>query len=537
MTLNDKKKLAQLQRRLQSAKQRIAEVQKEEDRLDENREELQVSLKRIGDLSLGKAKRPGRGLKPGPGRSASLDKKYSDLLKKDTKLKTRADSIREVRYALLEKVDAIEEAIKKLRKGTQNPGDRHLSGATKKQQRQYTAIKKSIRRSGKSLKTAKRIAAATVRKRANKTIIKAKRVKIMATNPKKKRPLRPPGVYFQGIEAREIRRLQKELDSTNQEISYYDQSIRRAKPGPNRDQDRLEMIELRDYQVGLQTAIRDLEARRAKAKRNPVALPRLASTIKGQYEPGGLHKLRDDLRTNIQKYAGMIKALAAQIKKSKDPAQVRDLERQIKDLNKIEAAQVEKLDRVLTMIGASKGIKGVYPKGRKNPGVTSKSKSNFRKFHGRPSRKSLTVLAPKGTPKSIAIQGPLKLIKTKKATLNFLKKKNPGTQVMLAEGDGGDLHIVSKGSHLPVSSQHSTDFGEIIQIEYIMPDGKPHLGYNEPTEFYHKFGEETGVRPHLETNERGEYLITGGEYYVTDRGIENPRRRRKRRTSKSRKRK
>jgi len=98
---------------------------------------------------------------------------------------------------------------------------------------------------------------------------------------------------------------------------------------------------------------------------------------------------------------------------------------------------------------------------------------------------------------------------------------------MLAEGDNGQLYIVSTGEHLPVSSERSTDFGPIDQIEYIMPDGKIHLGYKGPTEFYHRFGEETGVKPHLETNAQGEYIITGGEYYVTDRGIENPRKRKR----------
>ncbi|MBO0801099.1 MAG: hypothetical protein J2P31_19960, partial [Blastocatellia bacterium] len=48
-----------------------------------------------------------------------------------------------------------------------NPGRRHLPGATPKQQRQYEHILRSELSRGAPLKTAKRIAAATVRARAN----------------------------------------------------------------------------------------------------------------------------------------------------------------------------------------------------------------------------------------------------------------------------------------------------------------------------------------------------------------------------------
>jgi hypothetical protein len=75
-----------------------------------------------------------------------------------------------------------------------NPRGKKLAGATAKQQRQYEAIKRSELKRGETTKTAKRIAAATVRKQAkkkttkrrkNKTIIKAKRV--LVVNPRKKK--------------------------------------------------------------------------------------------------------------------------------------------------------------------------------------------------------------------------------------------------------------------------------------------------------------------------------------------------------------
>jgi hypothetical protein len=69
-------------------------------------------------------------------------------------------------------------------KRKRNPGKKGLKGATAKQERQYEAIKKSELVRGEKPKTAKRIAAATVRKQAkakkkNKTVIKAKRVVVL----------------------------------------------------------------------------------------------------------------------------------------------------------------------------------------------------------------------------------------------------------------------------------------------------------------------------------------------------------------------
>lgn len=328
-----------------------------------------------------------------------------------------------------------------------NPRKKALPGVSAKGQRQYEAIKKSVRKSGRSLKESKRIAAATVRKRAsNKTIIKAKRVKILATN--------------------------------------------------------------------------------GRRRKNAVALPALGSSLKAQYDPVTLRNLRDKLRSNIMHYQGLTRALTKQLKTEKDSGRAQELKKQLGEIDRLEAREVSQLDRILTMIGASKGVF----KRKRNPRVSPKSRQNFERFHGRPSRKTRTLSAPDGTPKSLAITGPLHKLITRKVVVPFYKmrKRNPGGQVFLAESDNGGLHIVAEGMGLPIGPPN-TDFGAIEKVEYDMPDGKPHLGYQEPTGFVHKFGEEGGQKPHLETNEKGEYLITGGDYYITERGIENPGRRRTKR--------
>lgn len=157
--------------------------------------------------------------------------------------------------------------------------------------------------------------------------------------------------------------------------------------------------------------------------------------------------------------------------------------------------------------------------------VSPKSRQQREQFTGKKSTKTLSLLAPTGAPKSFAILGRLKSIKTRSKTFTPPQsRKNPDGGVFLAESPDGKLHII--GDPLPVMSSHNDDFGPIVEIEYIAK--KPHLGYPETTEFFHKMGEETGVKPHLVTDREGALLIKGGDYYITERGIENPGRKRSR---------
>lgn len=165
---------------------------------------------------------------------------------------------------------------------------------------------------------------------------------------------------------------------------------------------------------------------------------------------------------------------------------------------------------------------------RKNPSSILKKKRE--RFTGKKSTKTLSLSAPSGAPSQLAILGRLKAIKLKGKTVSAPRTKNPnGKGVYLAEDTKGNLHII--GDPLPLMKEKGRHLGEIREIEYIAQ--KPHLGYPETTEFFHQFGEEGGKRPHLSTDSEGALLIKGGDYFITERGIENPSR--KRRTKRRRK--
>jgi len=61
------------------------------------------------------------------------------------------------------------------------------------------------------------------------------------------------------------------------------------------------------------------------------------------------------------------------------------------------------------------------------------------------------------------------------------------------------------------------ELGKLHAVEY-----KTHKKGDGPSVYHHDFGEETGRRPTLAMDaENGSLHVVGGEYRVTDRGIEN----------------
>jgi hypothetical protein len=392
-----------------------------------------------------------------------------------------------------------------------NPGKKGLRGATAKQERQYEAIKRSERRSGRSLKDSKRIAAATVRKRAgNKTIIKARTIK------------------------------------------------------------HLDVAKVHN---------------RTRKKRNALPLPATSSSLRQSYDLKTLRAQRDRLRANIQSYQGLTRKLTKELKTTRDAGQAQDLRRRLAEIDRLESREVSILDGVLRRLGYAGTIRKPrrnvemgyrdslgrfhpiraskdYDSGRegrstrsskarssgrkaastarfrsetrrrrattsrlagralrRNPGVTAKSKATKKLFTGTKSKKTLSLLAPKGAPRSMAILGKLVKVKTRSKTFTPPRKsrRNPEGDIYLAASDSGQLYIV--GENLPVVPGPPRDLGEIVEIDYTAR--KPHLGYDQTTEFFHELGEETGERPHLVTDSEGHLKIVGGEYYIEKDGIHN----------------
>lgn len=148
----------------------------------------------------------------------------------------------------------------------------------------------------------------------------------------------------------------------------------------------------------------------------------------------------------------------------------------------------------------------------KNSG--SKVRAIREKFSGRPSTKTATMIAPNGTPANLAKLGKLVLIKAQKALIKPTSK-NPGSIVWLCADAKGKLHLCTTGADL--YNGPAQDFGEVSQIEYQAI--KPHLGHPSPTIFFHKMGEEGGKRPHLVSDGQGGLKFKGGDYTIGAEGI------------------
>jgi hypothetical protein len=155
MAIVDRKKLAQLARRLKVAKARYASLNKRAGTIETRRAELEAKASRLVTL-LGSKK----GQAATAARQRSIEAQFIKANKEAQRLGKQETKI----YDEMRKV---EEKIGNLKAGAKakNPKGKHLAGATAKQQRQYEAIKRSELKRGEDVKTAKRIAAATVRVR------------------------------------------------------------------------------------------------------------------------------------------------------------------------------------------------------------------------------------------------------------------------------------------------------------------------------------------------------------------------------------
>lgn len=121
---------------------------------------------------------------------------------------------------------------------------------------------------------------------------------------------------------------------------------------------------------------------------------------------------------------------------------------------------------------------------------------------------------PKGTPAGqLAKLGRLVLIKTQRATI----RPTRGT-VWLCADTNGKLHLGST-TQAPMVAGPARNFGKVLRLEY--ESSKPHLGYGKPVVWFHRMGEENGIRPTLHADSAGGLTFHGGAYRLTSRGIEN----------------
>src|SRR5215475_2440633 len=155
----------------------------------------------------------------------------------------------------------------------------------------------------------------------------------------------------------------------------------------------------------------------------------------------------------------------------------------------------------------------------KKPSIKSRKRRNpsaaeiRQDFAGRYNRDE-TLIFPDGTPQGLAKLGKLVSIKTEEGTIAAVK----GT-AWLCSDTKGKLHIGTPTAGHVVFGGPAHDYGKIREIEY--QERKPHLGYHNETLFFHKLGEETGVKPRLVTDGKGGAKVIGGAYRISREGIVN----------------
>lgn len=138
-------------------------------------------------------------------------------------------------------------------------------------------------------------------------------------------------------------------------------------------------------------------------------------------------------------------------------------------------------------------------------------------FQGEISGKTQYVEGANGTPDELARIGKLDSFELKDGTLVEFEK------AFLGCDKDGDLHIVGIGLAMPDHASPTdtavNDLGEIEVVNYTT--AKRHITDGKVTHFYHNFGEDTGVRPHLVIDHEGMPILAGGEYDVRREGIVN----------------
>jgi hypothetical protein len=145
---------------------------------------------------------------------------------------------------------------------------------------------------------------------------------------------------------------------------------------------------------------------------------------------------------------------------------------------------------------------------KKNPSAESIRKTFAGSVNG-----ERDLFFPQGTPSGkLAKLGKLVSITTEAGMI----KPVHGTAWLCADTKG-KLHIGAT-SNAPLYSGPARNFGHVTKLEY--ESSKPHLGYG-PTIWFHKAGEENGIRPTLRADGKGGLVFKGGDYRLTERGIEN----------------
>jgi hypothetical protein len=150
----------------------------------------------------------------------------------------------------------------------------------------------------------------------------------------------------------------------------------------------------------------------------------------------------------------------------------------------------------------------------------------FKSFSGRDPSGVLEMQMSAAMRLDYAALGDLDYLMVKTPKGEWAKFTFDGDRVKLASSpDGKQLYCIGGNQNLNSVLDASSlqkdfiDLGLCVEVQYLAR--KVHIS-PDPTDYYHKFGEETGDRPRLMYSRlQKQVFFVGGAYRVTSRGIEN----------------
>lgn len=171
-----------------------------------------------------------------------------------------------------------------------------------------------------------------------------------------------------------------------------------------------------------------------------------------------------------------------------------------------------------------KPVRSTAPKKARRRNSEPDAAEMYKKFHGRPSTKVTEFEEPADEPAELAELGKLLYLIVEIDGEQY-DLSGYGDCKLCATADGGQLYLVAGRQALDLEDlglwdllpKDHVEIGEILQISYHTRKG---FHAFEPVDYYHDFGEESGIRPRLayDTRNKRQYII-GGAYQVKPEGI------------------
>jgi len=436
-----------------------------------------------------------------------------------------------------------------------NPRGKHLAGATAAEQRQYERIKASELKRGAPLADAKRIAAATVRKRAKnhgkrrnplsaaaeklanelgisageRSILGAKSPAVqmkflrrekakqkLAARKAAKAAKAQAAAQAQAKAARPKRGFVSRL-GTRLKVIGQTKKVKVQARDLGRCKRRVVKVRARHDSDALAKAASKLGSgfdqlkvinRTAKRKNcNPTytveAIPKYTSTVKEEVKAltrgSAIRKLKGKVQGPKDAYRWRVEKNPTRKGMRGKYASTARARREYEKRYGSEYAKKYELELRKRQRRVSHGAK------RRNP-----TPAEIRKEFAGSVGPGQDLYFPSNTPHGLAKLGKLVAIETEEGTI-----KPVAGAAWLCADKHGRFHIGSV-SGADIYSGPRRDFGKVKEIEY--ETAKPHLGYG-PTIWTHKMGEGGGVRPTLHSDGQGGLIFKGGSYQVKREGI------------------